>query len=395
MFSAPGECTKPPFWPKNGPVPARRKGHFPLPAAGVTLDSAAARRTRNPNREPFDLKLQRMAVLRLLANLPSRFVRSLYGLLTLACLVYWVPLLMNLDQWGRGDWDQFSLRYATARAAMLRDWQLPLWNPYVNGGNVLLAHPHCPAFSPWAIPALVLGVPLGLRVEVLLFLILGTTGMAALLRRLGVSAAGCFTGAIVLMMSAHFALHVAEGHVEWCALGLMPWVVLCLIRARRDWRFILLAAALLASALLHGSIYILAVFAPAIVLWAILEGVRRRTWRDPAATAAALALAALLAAVVLLPRIEFVAAQPRAIDRNDGVSPAALPAMLLDPRQAAMFRSTQELRNPPDAEVARLAGLPRVQTESEMPWRWRRLDLRLTTTSDWTDVQISGAPTCC
>ena len=96
----------------------------------------------------------------------TRSAWILYGLLVLASAVYCLGLFSGLDQWGRGDWDQFSFRYETPRTAMLRDRQLPLWNPYVNGGNVLLAHPHCPAFSPWYLPTLVLGAPLGLRVQV-------------------------------------------------------------------------------------------------------------------------------------------------------------------------------------------------------------------------------------
>ncbi len=156
---------------------------------------------------------------------------KIYALLVLASVVYCAPLLTGTDLWGRGDWDQFGFRYATPRVAMLRDLQLPLWNPYVNGGTVLLAHPHCPAFSPWYLPTLILGAPLGLRVQVLLFVALGATGMAALLRRWGVSPAGCFVGGVLLMMSAHFAMHVAEGHLEWCLLGLMPWVLLCLLCA--------------------------------------------------------------------------------------------------------------------------------------------------------------------
>ncbi|MHC4180624.1 MAG: hypothetical protein ACYSWU_24255, partial [Planctomycetota bacterium] len=157
-----------------------------------------------------------------------RWAWSVYGLLLLASVVYCACLFRGSDQWGRGDWDQFSFRYETPRRALLAEGQLPLWNPYVNGGNVLLAHPHCPAFSPWYLPTLLLGAPLGLRCSVVLFVALGTTGMAALLRRWEVSPGGCFVGGVLLMMSTHFAVHVTEGHLEWCVLGLMPWVLLCL-----------------------------------------------------------------------------------------------------------------------------------------------------------------------
>ena len=87
-----------------------------------------------------------------LAGRVLRSVFSVYGLLVLASLAYCPYLFTGLDQWGRGDWDQFTFRFATPRVAMLRDGQLPLWNPYVNGGNVLLRIPTSPPSRPGTCP---------------------------------------------------------------------------------------------------------------------------------------------------------------------------------------------------------------------------------------------------
>jgi len=321
----------------------------------------------------------------------SRAVFSVYSLLVAASVVYCLPLLTSTDHWGRGDWDQFSFRYETPRVAMLRDGQLPLWNPYVNGGNVLLAHPHCPAFSPWYLPTLVLGAPLGLRIQVLLFVALGTTGMAVLLRRWNVSAAGCFAGGMMLMMGAHFVVHITEGHLEWCVLGLMPWVTWCLVRAKDDWRFAILGALVLTSALLHGSIYIVIVFVPLLLVWAALESVRSQSWRPAAAGAAMMGLTFLLSAVVLLPRLEFLGANPRDTERHEQVAPSQFARMLLDPRQADHYRATRDVRNPPDEELARLlpAQLPLSATKFNAR-KWHRLEVALTTDSDWTKLRFEG-----
>lgn len=318
---------------------------------------------------------------------------SLYGLLVLASVVYCGCLFSGLDQWGRGDWDQFSFRYETPRLALLRDHQVPLWNPYVNGGNVLLAHPHCPTLSPWYLPTLLLGAPLGLRFSVVLFVCLGSTGMAALLRRWDVSPGGCFTGGVLLMMSTHFAVHVTEGHLEWCVLGLMPWVLWCLVRAEDDWRFVILGGLLFTSGLLYGSIYIVAVFVPVFILWAVLEGIRTYSWRIAASSAAVIGLTFLLSAVVLFPRIEFLRANPRRTRQDEQVAPAALAQMLLDPRQAGLFRETRDVRNPPDAELDRL--LPARSSSSAKSsdtLKWHRLEVVLTTTSDWSDVRFRNFP---
>ena len=72
--------------------------------------------------------MQRMAALRTIRTWMLGWVNGLYGLLALACLIYCLPLLAAGDQWGAGDWDQFTFRYATPRQALLHDGQLPLWN---------------------------------------------------------------------------------------------------------------------------------------------------------------------------------------------------------------------------------------------------------------------------
>jgi hypothetical protein len=268
-----------------------------------------------------------------------------------ASALYAVPLFVHPNNYGRADWDQFTTRYETPRTALLRDRQLPLWNPYVNGGTVLWAHPHCPAASPWYALVLCVGAPLGLRLQVLLFLILGTTGMAALLGREGVAPAGRLLAGIVFMLSSHFALHITEGHLEWCALGLMPWLIWCL-RRFGGIAAVLAAGALLASVLTFGSVYVAAVYLPFFTLWKLLEAVQQRRLRGLAAWAGAVCLAVLLSGVKLLPQLEFTGTQPRETVR-DGFSPRGLGLVFASPGQAFLYGATRDVILPPEYEFAR------------------------------------------
>lgn len=265
----------------------------------------------------------------------------LYLALVVAALILCPLLFTGFDRYGRRDWDQFTFRYETPRTALLRDKQLPLWNPYVNGGTVLLAHPNSPFPSPWYLPVLALGAPLGLRIQVVLFMTIGAIGMAALLRRLGVSPPGCFIGGVIFMMSSHFLLHIAEGHLEWCVMGLMPWLMLCLLKFDADLRFVIIAALLLSSILLFGSVYIPAVYVPFLSVWLVLESVRKRTGRYLLGWIATLVLTILLSAVKLLPQLEFVQANPREV-HIQGFSASGLLPMFLDPRQALLYRATRD-----------------------------------------------------
>ena len=166
-------------------------------------------------------------------------------------------------------------------------------------------------------------------------MILGATGMAALLRRWNIPALGCFVGGVIFIMSAHFALQIAEGHLEWCVLGLMPWLMLCLLRFATDLRFVIVAALLLASILTFGSVYILAVYIPFLSVWATLESIRTRSRRFALGWGGALALTVLLCAVKLLPQLEFVRDNPRHTESR-GILAHGLVHVFLDPRQALL-----------------------------------------------------------
>ena len=264
------------------------------------------------------------------------------ALLVAASTLYCAPLFLRLDHWGREDWDQFTFRYDTPRVALLRDHVLPTWNPYSNGGTVLLAHPDSPVASPWYLIVLALGAPVGLRVQVLVFMAAGAVGMAALLARLGTSRLASIAGGLVFMMSSHFALHITEGHLEWCVLGLMPWLAICLMRLEESLRYTILAALLLASVVTFGAVYIPAVYLPFFSVWIGLQAARERDWARVVHWANVVVLAAALASVKLLPMVQFTRDWPRDVPPGAGTPPRLLATGLFDPRQARLYQVSRD-----------------------------------------------------
>ena len=213
------------------------------------------------------------------------------------------PLFHRLDHYGRVDWDQFTFRYETPRIAMLRDHQLPFWNPYTNGGNVLLAHPDCPAGSPWYLIVLLFGANIGLRIQVTFFCALGMIGMAWLLASQRVGLFGQLAGGFLFMFNNHFLLHITEGHLEWCVLGLMPWMMLLL--KEKDRKSGLWAVALLASVLTFGAVYIPAVYLPFFSFFAAFLSIKDRSARPLVRWALVVVGAVGLSAFKLLPVVSF------------------------------------------------------------------------------------------
>lgn len=288
-------------------------------------------------------------------------------LLVAASIVYCAPLFAHLDWYGWQDWDQFTFRYETPRVALLRDWQWPVWNPYANGGTALLAHPHSPVLSPWYVITLLLGAPVGLRVQVVVFMALGAVGMAALMRQLGAGRVAGISAGIVLMMSAHFALHITEGHLEWTALGVMPWVVLGLVQAQQSSLTgggrapVIRSALLFASILTLGAVYVPAVYVPFLTVWMAFECVRQRRVAPLAAWVVVAVLAAGLAGAKLVPMSQFTSEHARQPTTKQRTTVKALAIGLLSTDQAARY--------------AEYKGTKRTDFDaSTMPLNWHKFD---------------------
>ncbi len=296
------------------------------------------------------------------------------SLLVVGSLLYRLPLFSQWDRWGRQDWDQFTYRYATARTALLRDHVLPTWNPYSSGGTVLWAHPDSPVPSPWFAIVMLLGAPVGLRVQVAVFMAIGAVGMGAFVRRLGAGPWGWVASGIVFMMSSHFALHVTEGHLEWCVLGMMPWLAWCALRLHEGSHFIFLAALLLASVLTFGAVHIPAIFLPFLSVWLLFESVRRQQIRFYARWAAVVLVALLLSSAKLIPTIAFASANPRQVEAGSRTPLRMLPVIFADPRQVSYYQAVRD-RDLEDGHFAkaikRERGAPFVASMERADLEWR------------------------
>src|SRR3990167_557210 len=92
-------------------------------------------------------------------------------------LIILYPIFKNITYLGTGDWDQHFFYNAVPRKTILSFYQIPLWNPYYCGGNVLLAHPESVWLNPFFIFVLIFGEVIGLKIELFLHLILGMFGV--------------------------------------------------------------------------------------------------------------------------------------------------------------------------------------------------------------------------
>ena len=263
----------------------------------------------------------------------------------LVALAFTLPACRNVDHWGIGDWDAFLSYNAVPREAMLHYGQFPLWNPYYCGGMPLLAMPESGFLSPSFLLVLLFGVVRGLKITIWLHVALGLGGMYALARRqeMGPSAASLAAG--MLMLSSMFALTLVVGLVWGFAIAYMPWAFLFYLNAatlpappvssiQHPASFLpplLLCSLTLVLMWFSGGVYPLCI---SLLLFGVhaLTGIGSRRMSLPRTATLFTVLGVVtcgLAAVKLLPAIEFTRQFPRLDDLYCGFSLKALGYSLL------------------------------------------------------------------
>jgi hypothetical protein len=240
------------------------------------------------------------------------------------------------------DFERYHLPLRVAVVDALREGQLPLWNPYVFLGAPLAANPLAQVFYPPGWPLLLLEETVGLNALVVLHLAIGAVGTFLLARgRASRTAALC---AALSFSLGGIAISYTTNPPFLCSLAWLPLVLLGYRHAvERD----LVggacgAAAALALLLLAGDVQlaitsalILAILAAGQIALAAPGGWRSAAGRASAALLLVFGLGVALAAVQLLPALEFAGLSERAAGVSAGeraefsFHPARLVSLLL------------------------------------------------------------------
>ncbi len=228
-----------------------------------------------------------------------------FAIFFLLALFFLLPIFSNIANWGSYDWDQHFFYHGSARNAITKFGQFPLWNPFYCGGSPLLANPQSTFLSPFFLFVLMFGTVAGLKLEALAYMALGMFGMFLLARKLGAKILPSYFAAVVFMLSSWYSTRVVVGHTTFFPFALMPWAVLFYLHAKEKAGFALLSAATLAVMFLSGGIYPLYFTAMFIGIYALFDSVEQQKLKPVLIVAGIFALAALFSAAKLLPMLEF------------------------------------------------------------------------------------------
>lgn len=235
---------------------------------------------------------------------------AMYGVLS---LIVCLPLFEQPDALGTNDWDQHLFYYGSVLKSIVEYGQLPFWNPWYCGGNVLWQNPQIALLSPVYPLTAVMSLQLAMKVNIVLHYWIGFVGMHVLLTRvIGLT----FLPAVIYLAtlvtaSGAPAIHLRVGHSVFLPGFYLPLQLYFFFRAFKTgaWRDILLAAATLALMIANGGAHILPMSFAALGTFSVVAAIAKRDWR-PLLIVAAFTVAGLAySAPKLLPVGLFVSGE--------------------------------------------------------------------------------------
>jgi hypothetical protein len=211
---------------------------------------------------------------------------------------------------GWRDWDFHLFLHAAVLKSLVEYGQLPLWNPWYCGGNVLWANPQAAFFSPVYPLAAVMSIPLAMKINIVIHYWVGLVGMHLLLTRIfGLK----FLPAILFLASAFVfsgapALHLAVGHANFLPAFYLPFLLYFFFFALESGavRHAAIGGGVLALIAWNGGLHVVPMAAAIVGVIGLVSSIARRDWRPALMAAIVGGFAALLAAPRIVPLLFFV-----------------------------------------------------------------------------------------
>jgi len=219
----------------------------------------------------------------------------------------------------------------------LADGRIPLWNPYINGGQPLLANAQTAIFSPFTLLSLLFPLNASFAATAILCLFVAGLSTFLLAREIGIGK----YGALVAMVTFTFSgpLIVWPGHPHTQAIAWLPALLFLTERAftRQSKLYVIAAGAVVGAQFLAGhpetSFHVMLVW----MCYSLYRIISLQGWRLSRATiglgiktAAAAIIGLMMSAVQLLPFLEFVRRSVIFSSRANQLPPPILSTLLLD-----------------------------------------------------------------
>jgi len=207
--------------------------------------------------------------------------------------VFTSPLFVFPNATGWRDWDFHLFLHAAVLKSVVEYAQLPLWNPWYCGGNVLWANPQASFFSLVYPLAAVMSIPLAMKINIVLHYWIGLVGMHVLLTRVtgGDGQPGLKTrptsSLLILFLASAFvfsgapALHLAVGHANFLPVFYLPLLLYFFLAAMESGavKHAVVGGGILALMIWNGGLHVVPMAALMIGLLGMVSSLARRDWQ--------------------------------------------------------------------------------------------------------------------
>lgn len=273
---------------------------------------------------------------------------ALYGA---ASYAFCSPLFAQPTALGVYDWDQHLFYYGAVLKNVVEYGQMPFWNPWYCGGNVLWQNPQIALLSPVYPLTAFMPLALAMKINILLHYWLGFIGMHLLLSRVvGLrSLPLIFFLATVFTASGGPAIHLLAGHSVFLPAFYLPFVVYFFLRSIQTGsvRGALLAAIPIAMMVYNGGTHILPMAIAVVGLLALVSAAGLRQWRPLILGVACCVAGLAYSAPKLVPVVSFVTSEQfwdtrPPIERPDLTTLEMAAGIYLDPDQKTRTRLPEQ-----------------------------------------------------
>jgi hypothetical protein len=218
---------------------------------------------------------------------------------------------------GMYDWRYFQSAIEVGRRSVVWFHQMPLWNPYSCGGEVLLGNPQSEVATPTFLLSVIFGTALGVKLALVTYMFCAFDGMYRLARHEKLDRAGALFAAVLFGTCGWFSIRLANGQSNIVQCALFPYLLLFYRRGLEQWEWALPLGAIAAWVIGMGGTNASAIAAVLLFTAAAIDAIARRSGRPFAILAAGALTCLLIDAFRILPTLQFVHDHPRHRPDND------------------------------------------------------------------------------
>lgn len=179
------------------------------------------------------------------------------SIFSLLIIIWQWPLLLTTNQLLSGDFDYFTQAYEAVRISILDYHQFPWINAWIGGGVPLYANPQVGVFSIQTLLVLVFGAPMGLKLSVIIYSLIGFWGMFYLLKNnFKINIALSLPLSAVWVTNGFFVAHLVS-HYSFSMFLVVPALIYLLVNIskRYYWLYLGIASGLFILSAFHYAVF--------------------------------------------------------------------------------------------------------------------------------------------